>query len=684
MLRYPLTRKGEEVDEYFGIQVPDPYRWLEDDRSEETEEWVQAQNELTFAYLNKIPFRKKLRDRLEALYNYPRLSAPRKVGDYYFFYKNDGLQNQPVIYFQKALTGEAEIFLDPNELSKEGTTSIGLLEASADERYIAYSKSEAGSDWSTIHLIDLLTRQELPDVLQWVKFSGVAWFEDGFFYSRYPAPKEGKEYSESTEHQKVFYHRIGTEQSEDLLIYENPDQPNMYHQIGITEDKAYLILYKSSGTDGFETWFKETDLQREGFLPLYTGFLQKNRVIDHHNGKFLVHTDVKAPNYRLVTVDPKQTAPENWVPLVGQREHVLEDVVKGGGKLFLHYLESAFTHVYQIDYDGRNQKELHFPGPGTAHMAGSKKDRSFLFYTFSSFTYPSTIFQYELSTGESKEFYKPPLRFEPDEFVARQVHYPSKDGTRISMFLVHQRDRKRNGKQPTYLYGYGGFNVPLTPGFSSSYLPFLEQGGILAFPNLRGGSEYGEKWHRAGMLEQKQNVFDDFIAAAEYLIEQGYTSPSHLAIAGGSNGGLLVGACMTQRPDLFAVCLPAVGVLDMLRYHKFTVGWGWIPEYGSAENSAGEFHTLYAYSPLHNLKDGISYPASMITTADHDDRVVPAHSFKFAARLQEAHSGENPVIIRIETDAGHGAGKPISKILDEQADKWSFLLHNTGFEDLSY
>ena len=516
-----------------------------------------------------------------------------------------------------------------------------------------------------------------------MKFSGTSWYKDGFFYSRYPAPEPGKEYSQSTEHHKVYYHKLGTDQAEDVLIYEDPSQPNMYHQVGITEDKLFLILYKSSGTDGFETWFKQVDLQEGGFQPLFTGFTHKNSVIDHYEGQFLVKTDVDAPNYRMVGVDVKNPELNHWQDIIPEREHLLQSVSKGGGKLFATYLESAFTRIYQLDYDGKNQQELPLPAPGTAYAVGTKKDNPTLFYGFTSFTYPSTLFQYNIETGESTEFHKPNLPFDPADFETKQIWYKSKDGTEVSMFVVHKKGLELTGKNPTYLYGYGGFNVPLTPGYSSSLLTFMENGGVYVMANLRGGSEYGEKWHRAGMLEKKQNVFDDFIAAAEYLIREGYTSSEYLAIGGGSNGGLLVGACMNQRPDLFAVCLPAVGVMDMLRYHHFTVGWGWVPEYGSADNSKEEFDTLFAYSPLHNLQDGTAYPATMITTADHDDRVVPAHSFKYAARLQEAHAGDTPVIIRIETDAGHGAGKPISKILNEQADKWAFLFHNMGITQLS-
>ena len=677
-ITYPTTKQVEQTDTYFGEAVADPYRWLEDDRAPEVEAWVASQNEVTQAYLTEIPFREALRQRLESLINYPRVSAPRKVGDYYFFLKNDGLQNQSVIYIQQGLEGEAEVFLDPNTLSADGTVAVSLLGSSEDYRYIAYSRSEAGSDWSEIRVIEIATRRELPDRLRWVKFSGTSWYGEGFFYSAYPAPEAGKEYSASTENQRVFYHRLGDPQAADALIFEDPANPNRYHNVGLTEDKAYMILYKRTGTDGFETWFKPTSIEAGGFLPLFTGFDHKNMVVDHAEGKLLVMTDVDAPNYRLVAVDPAAVAPENWTTVIPEQPHLLEGVTTAGGKLFATYLESAFNQIYQYDYDGSGQKILPMPAPGSAGISGGRREDTTVFFGFSSFTYPAAIYRYDIPSGKTQLFFQPEVKFDPSAYETQQVRYPSKDGTEVTMFVVHKKGLKRDGKNPAYLYGYGGFNVNMTPGFSVTMIPFLENGGVYAMPNLRGGGEYGEAWHKAGMLEQKQNVFDDFIAAAEYLIAQGYTSAEKLAIAGGSNGGLLVGAAMTQRPDLFRVALPAVGVLDMLRYHKFTVGWGWIPEYGCADSSAEEYAYLKAYSPLHNLQDGVAYPATMVTTADHDDRVVPAHSFKFAARLQAAHGGAAPVLIRIETSAGHGAGKPIAKVLDEQADKWAFVWYNMG------
>lgn len=677
---YPETRQAQVVDTFFGTPVPDPYRWLEDDRAPEVEAWVEAQNKVTHAYLNQIAFRPQLEKRLGQLLDYPKVSSPRKVGDYYFFYKNDGLQNQPVIYYQQGLEGEPEVFIDPNQLSENGTVAINLLGSSEDERYIAYSRSEAGSDWQTIHIMEIATREPLDDVIEWVKFSGTAWYQDGFFYSGYPAPEEGTEYSASTENQSVYYHRLGTDPKEDQLIYADPAHPNRYHNLGLTEDKAYMVLYARTGTDGFESYYKPTEIAEGGFQPLYTGFEHKNMVIDHHDGHFLVMTDVDTPNYRLVKVPLDAPKQANWRDVIPETKAVLEGVTTVGGKLFAEYLEQATSRIYQYDYNGFNRKKLPLPGLGSAGIAGGKRDHDQLFYSFSSYTTPPSIYRYNIATGESKLFFQPELNFDPSQFESQQIFYESKDGTKVSMFIVHQKGLELDGQRPTYLYGYGGFNISLTPGFSASLIPLLENGGVFAVPNLRGGGEYGEAWHQAGMLTQKQNVFDDFMAAAEYLIANGYTSSERLAIAGGSNGGLLVGACMTQRPELYRVAFPAVGVMDMLRYHRFTVGWGWVPEYGNADSSQEMFEYLHGYSPLHNLKDGVAYPATMITTADHDDRVVPAHSFKFAARLQAAHAGEVPVLIRIETDAGHGAGKPISKVIEEQADKWAFMFHEMGVE----
>lgn len=675
-VRYPSTQKIDQVDNYHGQKIADPYRWLEEDTAKEVEDWMDTQNAVTFDYLEKIPYRNKIRERLTELLDFPRLSSPFRAGEYYFFYKNEGLQNQPVIYYQRGLEGSPEVFLDPNLHSEDGTVSMGLIGFSQDDRYVAFSRSESGSDWLQIRVIEIATKQELPDVLHWVKFSGAAWHEDGFFYSRYPKPEEGGEKSAKNLNHEVYYHRLGTDQSEDQLLYSDPENPTFNHYCTVTEEGEYLILYAMPGTNGYATYYK--DLQADGPITmLFPGYAHKSTVIDYRNGKFLIKTDIGAPKYRLITVPvAEQPSPESWQTIIPESEDRLESVGTGGGFLFANFLKNATNRVYRMNYDGSDRREIPLPGPGNAGGFSGKRDEVVLFYTFTSFIYPTTIFKYDLGKNTSTPFFRPNVTFQPEDYEEKQVFYTSKDGTKVSMFLVHRKGLPLDGGNPAYLYGYGGFNISLSPGFSASRIVLLENDGVLAIPNLRGGGEYGEEWHRGGMLENKQNVFDDFIAAAEYLIREGYTSSSKLAIAGGSNGGLLVGAAMTQRPDLFAVAFPSVGVLDMLRFHLFTIGRAWIPEYGSSDDPR-YFDILMAYSPLHNLRDGIEYPATMITTADHDDRVVPAHSFKFAARLQEAHSGSRPVLIRISKRAGHGAGKPISKIIEEQADIWSFFFYNT-------
>ena len=674
---YPNTKKTDQVDTYHGTEIKDEYRWLEDDNAEDTKAWVGEQNKVTQGYLAQIPFREKLRERYEELFNYPKLSSPFKAGEYYFFYKNDGLQNQSVIYFQKGLDGEPEVFIDPNSFSEEGTTAISLVGFSNDYKYVAYSRQDAGSDWQKFYVMEVATKKQLSDELEWVKFSGASWKGDGFFYNRYPAPTEGAEFSGDNRNHSVYFHKLGDDQSKDQLIYEDPKNPNMYHYSGVTEDERFLILYAAPGTDGYAVYYKDLDQKNSKFVTLFDDYKNKSSVIHSMGDKMLVQTDIGAPKYRMIEIDIKNPAPENWKEIIPETDNLLQGVSTGGGKLFASYLQDATTRIYQYDYDGTNKKEIELPGLGSAYGFGGKEGDPVLFYTFTSFIYPGTIFRYDIKNGTSEEFYKTELKFNPEDYIEKQIFYTSKDGTKVPMFIVHAKDLKLDGTAPTYLYAYGGFNVSLTPSFSTSRILLLENGGVFAMPNLRGGGEYGEEWHKGGMLQNKQNVFDDFIAAGAYLIGNNYTSKEKLAIAGGSNGGLLVGAAMTQRPDLFAVALPAVGVMDMLRFHKFTVGKGWIPEYGSSDNPE-DFKNLRSYSPLHNLKEGTEYPATMVTTADHDDRVVPAHSFKFAARLQEVHEGENPVLIRIETNAGHGAGKPTSKIIDEQADIWSFVFYNTN------
>lgn len=675
-LTYPETRKDTSViDDYNGTSITDEYRWLEIDTSDEVKSWVKAQNKVSFGYLESIPYREAIRQRYEELFNYVKLSSPYKIGDYYFFSKNDGLQNQSVIFYQKGLNGDPEVFLDPNTLSEDGTVSINLIGFSADDKYVAYAQSSGGSDWQEIHVMEVASKKKMPDVLKWVKFSGANWDDNGFYYSRYPAPSDGLELSAKNEYHAIYYHKLGTDQSEDKKIFGNDSDPLIYHFSGITESKEYLVLYASTGTDGFETYYK--NLKVDGpITPLFKGFKNKSSVVDNVGDHLLVMTDIGAPKYRLIDIDLNSPEEQSWKEVIPETDDLLQGVNTGAGHLWANYLKDVTTRIYRYDINGDNKTEIKLPGLGTAGGFGGRKEDKEFFYSFSSFTIPNTIYKYDVATDTSTEFFESDLKFNPSDYVEKQIFYTSKDGTKIPMFIVHKKGLVLDGNNPTYLYAYGGFNVNLTPSFSTSRIILLENGGVFAMPNLRGGGEYGEEWHKAGMLHNKQNVFDDYIAAAEYLIEEKYTSKEKLAIAGGSNGGLLVGAAMTQRPDLFAATFPAVGVMDMLRYHKFTVGWGWVPEYGSSDDPE-HFDNLLSYSPLHNLKEGVEYPATMITTADHDDRVVPAHSFKFGAKLQEVHKGKNPVILRIAVDAGHGAGKPTSKIIEEEADRWSFFFYNT-------
>ncbi|MFN7117072.1 MAG: prolyl oligopeptidase family serine peptidase [Saprospiraceae bacterium] len=675
-LTYPDTKTVDQKDDYHGTEIADPYRWLEVDTAADVEQWVQAQNAVTSDFLSKIPYRKQIADRYTEVFNYAKYGVPFRAGEYYFFSKNDGLQNQAVWYVQKGLNGTPEVFLDPNAMSKDGTVAISPVGISKDNKYFAYAKSSAGSDWQEIYVMEIATKKQLPDVLKWVKFSGASWSKDGFFYSRYPEPAKGTELSGNNQYHSVYYHKLGEPQSKDKLIYEDKKNPNYYHYGNVSEDGKYFILYAAPGTDGFATYYK--DLEKNGpITPLFEGYANKSTVVHNIGTKMLVLTDIDAPNYRLIEVDVNKPGKANWKDLIPHDKHLLQSVSTGSGKMFVNYLVDATDRYYQMNYDGSGKQEIKLPGLGSAGGFGGEEDDPVQFYAFTSFIYPSTIFKYDPKTGKSEEFFKSELKFNPQDYVEKQIFYTSKDGTKVPMFIVHKKDLKLDGDNPAFLYAYGGFNISLTPSFSASRLILLENDGVYAQPSLRGGGEYGEEWHRAGMLDKKQNVFDDFIAAGEYLIKEKYTSKAKLAISGGSNGGLLVGAAMTQRPDLFAVAFPAVGVMDMLRYHKFTVGKGWIPEYGSADNPE-QFKYLIKYSPLHNLKEGVKYPATMITTADHDDRVVPAHSFKFAAQLQKSHQGDNPVLIRIETNAGHGAGKPTSKIIEEQADIWSFFFYNTN------
>lgn len=680
---YPVTQKTDTVDDYHGVKIADPYRWLEDDHSEATAAWVKEENAVTNAYLAKIPFRDAIRKRLSVLWNYPKTGAPFREGAYYYFYKNDGLQNQSVLYRQKGLDGAPEVFLDPNKLSASGTTALGSVSFSNDHRYAAYLLSSAGSDWQQAFVMDVATKALLPDKLEWIKFSGLSWKGDGFYYSRYDAPDEKSRLSKKNEFHKVYFHRLGTSQEQDELVYVDKEHPQRNANVAVTEDERFLLLHTSEGTSGAEIWYR--DLQntaQKEFKLLIKGFDFQPGVIDNIGGKLLVHTNHDAPNYKVVLVDPEHPGKEHWQTIVPEKAEVLSSAGMAAGQLFVSYLKDASERMYRYEIgQGAKAAPTEVPLPGIGSVTGfqGKKDDKVLFYSFSSFTSPGTIYKYDVASGKSSLYTRPALNFNPEDYETKQVFFNSKDGTRVPIFLSYKKGMQLNGKNPVLLYGYGGFNIPMTPGFSPSNLLFMEQGGIYAVVNLRGGSEYGEAWHKAGMLEHKQNVFDDFIGAAEYLVQQKYTNSSRIAIRGGSNGGLLVGACMTQRPELFKVALPAVGVMDMLRYQQFTIGWAWAVEYGRSDDPE-QFRYLVKYSPLHNLKPGTAYPATLVTTADHDDRVVPAHSFKFAATLQACQAGPNPALIRIETQAGHGSGKPTSKQIDEATDIWAFTLYNLGVD----
>ncbi|MEN6560982.1 MAG: prolyl oligopeptidase family serine peptidase [Acidobacteriota bacterium] len=675
-LTYPATRKVDQVDDYFGTKVADPYRWLEDDNAEEVKAWVQDQNAVTFGYLDGIPYRPKIKARLTEIFNYPRYSSPFRVGDYYFYTKNDGLQNQSVYYIQKGLDGAPEVFIDPNALSPDGTVRVGILGPSMNDKYVAISRGEAGSDWSEIRVMEVATRRELPDRILWNKFSGAAWQGDGFYYSGYDKPAPGQELVAKNEFQKVFYHKLGDPQEKDVLVWEDKEHPLRYVGAGTTEDEKWLFLSLSEGTSGSEIWVRDLAGKNAPFTLLVKGFAYDSAPIEVVDGRILVYTNEDAPNFRVVSIDPARPAKEDWRTVIPEKPEVLSGAGTAGGYMFCDYLKDANTRIFQHKLDGTLVREIALPALGTAGGFGGKRDEKVLFYAFTSFTYPPAIYRFDPATGASEVFRTSEVKFDPAAYETKQVFYPSKDGTKVPMFIVHKKGLKLDGRNPTFLYAYGGFNISLTPTFSAGNIILLENGGVYAMANLRGGGEYGEAWHKAGMFGKKQNVFDDFIAAAEYLVKEKYTSRDRLAIAGGSNGGLLVGAVMAQRPDLFGVAFPAVGVMDMLRYHKFTVGWGWAVEYGSSDN-AGDFPYLYAYSPLHNLKPGACYPATMVTTADHDDRVVPAHSFKFAATLQADQSCAKPVVIRIETRSGHGSSN-LSKAIDDLTDQWSFMFYNMG------
>ena len=676
-LQYPETRMGDVVDTYFGVQVADPYSWLEDDNSEETKAWVQAQNKVTFDYLGGIRFRDQIRERLTALWDFERYSAPFWKDNTFFYYKNDGMQNHSVLYVKEGLHGQSRVLLDPNQLSEDGTVSISSLSISDDGRYLAYGISRGGSDWNEIFVREIATGNDLQDHIRWVKFSGIAWKGNGFYYSRYDQPAPGMELSAANEYHKIYYHTLGDLQDQDELVFENRQHPRRNMGAQTTEDERFLIISETQSTSGNSLIVKDLTKPESRFVTIIDGFRYTNWVIDNIGGELLVLTNHNAPRYRLVLIDPARPAPANWREIIPQGENVLSGVSLVNGKIISSYLQDAYSKAYIHDLDGNLEAEMKLPGLGTLGGISGKKDEELAFFTFSSYINPSTVFRFDVQTNEYQAYFSPEIDFNPQDYETRQVFYTSKDGTRVPMFITHKKGLKMDGSNPTILYGYGGFNISMTPGFSIARVLWLEQGGIYAVANIRGGGEYGRPWHEAGTKLQKQNVFDDFIAAAEYLIQESYTSPEKLAIEGGSNGGLLVGAVANQRPELFKVALPAVGVMDMLKFHKFTIGWAWVDDYGSSDNEE-EFHYLYGYSPLHNIREGVNYPATLVTTADHDDRVVPAHSFKYIAQLQRNHRGPNPVLIRIETKAGHGAGKPTSMIIEEVADALAFTWYNMG------
>lgn len=680
-LNYPETKTIDSVDSYFGVNVKDPYRWLEDDRSPETEAWVKLQNACTSNYLKQIPYINELKKRLAKIWNYEKVGAPFKEGKNTYFYKNDGLQNQDVLY-RKLDDKNSEVFLDPNTFSKDGTTSLDGLSFTNDGSLLAYSISEGGSDWRKIIVIETETKKQIEDTLIDVKFTQISWYKnEGFYYSSYDKPT-GSELSAKTDQHKVYYHKLGTSQKDDTIIYGGtPEEKHRYIYANVTEDYRYLILTPRISTSGNKLYIKDLTKKDSKFVTVLNHTNSNTSVIDNVGSKLFLVTNLDAPNKRLVSVDASNPTPENWLDVIPETEHVLNPS-KGSGYFFANYMVNAISKVKQYNYEGQLIQEIKLPNLGTASGFSGKKHDNVIYYSFTNYNTPSNIYELKPHTGETHLYWKPEIDFNSVDYESNQIFYTSKDGTKIPMIITHKKGLKLDGKNPTILYGYGGFNISLTPVFSIANVVWMEQGGILAIPNLRGGGEYGRKWHDAGIKMKKQNVFDDFIAAADYLIANNYTSSHYLAIRGGSNGGLLVGATMTQRPHLAKVALPAVGVLDMLRYHKFTSGAGWAYDYGTAEDSKEMFEYLKSYSPLHNIKSGVEYPATLITTGDHDDRVVPAHSFKFAAELQSKQSGKNPTLIRIETDAGHGAGTPVNKIIEQYADIFGFTLYNMGFQEL--
>lgn len=678
---YPETKKEKHTDTYFGNIVDDPYRWLEDDNSSETREWVTQQNKLSFGYLEQIPYRSAWLQQLESLNNYPKYSSPYRKGEYYYYSKNDGLQNQSLLYRQKGLNGQPQLVLDPNKFSADGTTSLAVFSLSKDGRYAVVGKSAGGSDWRTYFVMDMQTMQYLPDSLAWVKVSGASWLGDGFFYSRYPSTGTGKELSTKNENHQVYYHKVGTSQADDKLVYEDPNRPLAFHSVYTDESERYVFLTISdrSKARGNALWYYDNKSNDKTFKPIIKDPGEFNYgIVDVVNNKFILLTNDGALNQKIVEVNIQNPGKENWKTLIAEKEENIASVSAAGNRLFVGYMKDVSSRVYMYSTEGKQIREVKLPALGSAGGFGGERDDKFVFYTFTSFSFPPTIYKYDLASGKSEVFRKPEVNFNPEDYVTEQVFYPSKDGTQVPMFIVYKKGLKLDGKNPTMLYAYGGFNISVTAGFSPARISWLNQGGVYASANLRGGNEYGEKWHQAGMLLKKQNVFDDFIAAAEYLIQKKYCSKDYLAIYGGSNGGLLVGAVANQRPDLFKVAIPAVGVMDMLRFQKFTIGFNWIAEYGSSEKSEADFKNLYSYSPMHNIKHNPHFPATLVTTADHDDRVVPAHSFKYIASLQEKNKdSKNPLLIRVDVNSGHGSSN-LKKGLELNADIYSFIFWNMG------
>jgi len=681
---YPKAERDETVvDDYFGTKVADPYRWLENDTSAATMAWVEAERALTDEYLSHIPLRETLKNRLTEIANYEKYGVPSKRFGRYFYSKNDGLQNQSVYYIQEP-EGEPEVLLDPNKLSDDGTVSLGGLSLSNDGKYLAYTIQRSGSDWVEIYVMDIATKELLPDHIEWAKFTGAEWYKDGFFYAAYDKPVEGKEFSNVNENHKIYYHKLGDPQDKDELFYENPEQPRYFHGVSVTDDERYMFLYESGQGAGHTLWMRDMSDPKGKFVQIASDMDYNYSPIDIIDDKMYIMTNYDAPKGKICVVnvnDMSKVGIENWKVLLPENDNVMVSAQMGASKLIVTYDQDAANHAFVYELDGTLKHEIQFPTFGATGIV-SRYDEPEIFYAFTSFTFPTTIYRYDIEQNKSIVFRAPNVDFNPEDYITEQVFYTSKDGTRVPMFLTYRKGLKKDGKNPTLLYGYGGFNITLNPSFSVMRIPFLERGGVYAMANLRGGNEYGEEWHLAGTKLQKQNVFDDFIAAGEYLVDNKYTSPDYLAINGGSNGGLLVGACINQRPDLWRVAVPQVGVMDMLRYHLFTIGWNWASDYGTSADSKEMFEALYAYSPLHNIQSGkdVHYPAIMVTTADHDDRVVPAHSFKYAATLQAAETGDEPKIIRIDSKAGHGGGKPMAKVIEEQADIYAFILYNMGIE----